>query len=356
MEQAQTTAPEEAGGGETIRDADRDSLYILPLAMVPVQTAALRRARLIKNARLQSAIEFFEGADIGSGQLPVEDLRKEFGWSRVPPHPDLVLLRKLALLSSYDVYSLRILLRQHGIVVNDLDAFRLSPAKVQDLTTYMTEFTRPLMVQIYGDEDRSIQTFDDIVALFRDPDVRKARDKLKNMADRLGIGLAEIPKFLEDYGDIFLSLSYYRNCLDRISPVIDTFLHSLREIRGNYQLKQDNNLMHTCDVIEVAINDMMSSITGRFENFDRSTKDLWNNLTAERFRKVETAITSYHTTIGGVLCALSVKIDAWSASFPYKNSGGPIKRAEFIRSEMKQGFDHIRKIEDNAPMLAALGE
>lgn len=345
------------GGSQAdfIRDADRDALHILPLAVVPMKTPVLRRARMIKNARLEAAIELFSGAEMGSGQLSVEDAIKEFEWPTVPPHPDLILLRKLALLPSYDVYSLRILLRDHGIVINDLDAFRLSPTKVHELTSYMTEFTRPLMVQIYGDEDRSIRDFDDIVALFRDPDVKRAREKLQNMADRLGIELIEIPKFLEDYGDIFLSLSYFRNCLDKISPVIDAFLLSLRDIRSNYQLKQDNHLMRTCDMIERSINDMMASITGRFENFDRSTNDLWNNLTADRFRKVERAIKSYHTTIGGVLCALSVKVDAWAALFPDKNIGGPVKRGEFIRTEMKQGFEHIRRIEDNAPMLAALG-
>ncbi len=65
-------------------------------------------------------------------------------------------------------------------------------------------------------------------------------------------------------------------------------------------------------------------------------------------------IESYHTTIGGVLCALSVKMDAWARLFPKKDSGGPVKRAEFIMSEMRQGIDKFQKIEDSAPMLAEL--
>ncbi len=35
-------------------------------------------------------------------------------------------------------------------------------------------------------------------------------------------------------------------------------------------------------------------------------------------------------------------------------AGGPVKRAEFIMSEMKQGIDKVQKIEDSAPMLAEL--
>ena len=339
---------------DDIRDIDRDSLHILPLSIVPIETLALRRARLIRNVRLQSIIEFFDYEYTGSGQLEIEDLGGEFGWPEIPAHPDLVLLRKLGDLPSYDVYSLRILLRENGIAVNNVDALKLSPAKQSELTEYMTSFTRPLIMQIFGGEDVSIQSFEDVIRLFRDPDLTKAREKLKIMSEKLEIGLEDVPKFLEDYGDIFLSLSYYRECLDQIEPTIELFLDTLDVIRGNWQLKNDQNLMKTCTMMQSTINGLMVAITGRFENFDRSTTDMWNNISAERFRKVENLIESYHTTIGGVLCALSVKMDAWARLFPKKDSGGPVKRAEFIMSEMKQGIDKIQKIEDSAPMLAEL--
>ncbi|HAD87057.1 MAG TPA: hypothetical protein DCG48_06810, partial [Rhodospirillaceae bacterium] len=89
-------------------------------------------------------------------------------------------------------------------------------------------------------------------------------------------------------------------------------------------------------------------------NFDRGTKHMWDNISAERFRRVEAVIRGYHTTIGGVLCALAVKMDAWSTLFPNMQVGGPGRRAEFIMTEMKQGMDRIQTIEDSAPMLAAL--
>lgn len=339
---------------DEIRDIDRDSLHILPLSIVPIGTPPLKRARLIRNVRLQSIIEFFGDEETGSGQVEIEDLGGEFGWPEIPPHPDLVLLRKLADLPSYDVFSLRILLRDHGIAVNSVEALKLSPTKQSELNEYMTSFTRPLITQIFGGEDVSIQSFEDVIRLFRDPDLTKARKKLKIMADKLEIGLEDVPKFLEDYGDIFLSLSYYRQCLDQIEPTIDLFLDALDEIRGNWQLKNDQNLMKTCTMMQSTINGLMAAITGRFENFDRSTTDMWNNISAERFRKVEELIGGYHTTIGGVLCALSVKMDAWARLFPRKDAGGPVKRAEFIMSEMKQGIDKIQKIEDSAPMLAEL--
>ncbi|MGB0681270.1 MAG: hypothetical protein ACPGOV_01105 [Magnetovibrionaceae bacterium] len=346
-----------AAKGETDPDAvDRDSLHILPLKILPIDTPGLKHARLIKNVRLESAIELFREEGSGSGQLKVEDLPAEFGWERsaLSTNKDLIMLRLLQDLPSFDVYSLRISLRQQGIEVNHVADLRLSPAKTGELSSYMTRFTHPLILQIFGDEDVSIENFDDVLKLFRDPDIRKARERLEKMANLLEIKLEDVPVFLEDYGDIFLSLSYYRQCLDQIEPVIEGFLNSMDEMRQNYQLKSDINLMKTCKMMESTMNDLMVAITGRFENFDRSTQAMWDNITAERFRRVERLIEEYHTTIGGVLCALSVKMGAWHALFPKENVGGPVRRAEFIMSEMKLGMDRIKRIENSAPMLAAL--
>ncbi len=336
-----------------IEDGDMDSLFALPLHLIPIQTPALRQARLIKNVRLQSVVEVFQHSETGSGQLDIEDLPNFFEWEEGAAHPDMELLRALAPLPSYDVYSLRILLRRIGISVDQTE-LKLSAEKNAELAEYMTQFTRPLIIQIYGDDDMNIQSFEDVVGLFRDPDVKKAREKLKRMADKLEIELEEVPRFLEDYGDIFLSLSYYRQSLDRITPILSDFLNSLDELKKNYQIKNDRNMMQTFQMIENTINQLTAGISGRFENFDRSTQDMWSNLSADRFRNVRKLIESYHTTIGGVLCGLTVKMNAWARRFPKKDVGGPMKRAEFIMSEMKQGIQNIQKIEDSAPMLSQL--
>ena len=353
---AEAAKPAEAESAEPIiiNSADTDSLHILPLGILPLQSPALKRARMIKNSRLKSVIEMFNIDSGGSGQIEVEDVPKEFGWSDDEPHPDLLLLRKLKGLPSYDVYSLRILLRAHGIPVSEAKNLRLSNEKSAELSDYMTDFTMPLIKQIYGDDELEIKDFGDVVGLFRDPDISKAREKLSIMAEKLEIGLEDVPLFLEDYGDIFLSLSYYRQCLDQIEPIIGNFLGSLDMIRENFQLKKDTHLIATCKMIEATINGLMAAITGRFENFDRSTGDMWSHISAARFQKVKALIEGYHTTIGGVLCALSLTMGAWDQHFPNKDAGGPNKRAGFIMSELKQSIENIKKIEDSAPMLSEL--
>jgi hypothetical protein len=337
-----------------IRDADRDSLYTLPLAMIPLETPSLRRARMIKNVQLDSVLEMFTDEVSGSGQWPIDNLAHVFDWPDATVHPDLVTLRKLALLPSFDVYSLRVLLRQHGIAVNEHEKLRLSDTKNRELTSYMSTFTRPLIFNIYGNDDMSISSFEDIIGLFRRPDRKKSIEKLQQMAQKLEIEIESIPNFLEDYGDIFLSLSYYRNCLDSIEPLISGFLEWLEEIRANWTFRRDADLIGTCRMVQETLNGTMAAITGCFENFDRSAQDLWQDLTPDRFRKVEKLIKDHHVFIGGTLCSLTVKMETWDRVFPNKQAGSPARRAEFVRTEIRQGIEKMRRFEVAAPILSEL--
>ncbi|GAB3455725.1 hypothetical protein GCM10027396_34840 [Insolitispirillum peregrinum] len=335
---------------EQIEDSDMDSLFVLPLSIIPLKTPSLGRARLIKNQRLQGVVEFFSDLHSGSGQVEVTQLPSAMGWDIDQEIPDdLLILRRLAPMPSYDVYSLRILLRESGVPVRDSAALRLSDAKNRELSGYMKTFTGPLLQQIYGSEGIDIKDFSDIVALFRDPDPKAARQKLKIMAHKLEIDVMEIPAFLEDYGDIFLSLSYYRQCLDRLQPHLENYLSSMDILRKSWQVKTDYTLMRTCDSIERVLRALSQAIIARFENFDRQTQEMWSSISAQRFRQVKMMIASYHTTIGGILCALTVKMNAWAKHFPKHSVGGPLRRGEFIMSEMKQGIAEMRRLEKATP-------
>jgi len=202
-----------------LSDTDRDSLHVLPMTILPLETPALNRARLIKNVRLDSVIELFTDKDTGSGQIDIEDLPHQFNWDMSDPPTDMSIVRRIGALPSYDVYSLRISLREMDIPINDHEALRLSDSMNKELTSYMTDFTRPLISQIYGGEDDvAINSFDDVIKLFRDPDVKTSLDKIRIMANKLNIKPEEIPRIMEDYGEIFLSLSYYRRCWTPLSP------------------------------------------------------------------------------------------------------------------------------------------
>ncbi|HEY0837564.1 MAG TPA: hypothetical protein VGE72_26860 [Azospirillum sp.] len=328
-------------------DEARDALHIMPLSAIPLETPGLQHARLIKNVRLQTVVEMFNDTATGSGQIAPRDLAVYFESYKEQVERDLVKIEKIAQAASFDVYTLRLELRRLNINISDHAALTLSDRKRTELTKYMTVFTRPLIEHVYGSEDVNIQSVDDIIRMFANPNREEALQNLRMMADRLDIGLMDIPNFLEEYGDIFLSLAYFKKCLDEIVPEVQKFLTWMAEVRTSNEIKRDFRQARTLDDISRDLTDITTSITGRFESFDNRSKDFWSDINAQTFRSIRELITAHHVTIGGVLCGLAVKMDLWKARFA-RGGGGPNRRLEFIKSEILPGLSHIKSLEQTA--------
>ena len=333
---------------EIEKEMVKDSLHLMDMDILPLETPALKRARLVKNNQIETQVEMFRDSDAGSGQVSIDELPGFFPDSEDEFKRDLELVKQFNLSPSFDVYTIRIVLRSLNIEVENQETLKLSPTKRAELTDRMKDFTHPLIQHIYGADQKDVNDVSDILALFTDPDPKGALEKLKLMATKLDVGLAEIPIFLEDYGDIFLSLAYFRDILDRTVPITHEFLEWLTELRESYVVKQDRAQEKLLRGVGEDVADITGSITGRFESFDRKTQDFWTDISAERFHEVRDLITSHHTTIGGVLCGLTLKMDAWKEKFKAANVGGPQQRLEFTRSEILPGLGYIKQLEQRA--------
>jgi hypothetical protein len=253
----------------------------------------------------------------------------------------LCVVAALANLPSYDVYNLRRSLRELHIPINGCGELRLSDEKNRELTHYMTRFTMPLLKHIYGVEEHGVTRFEDLVALFKESDAKKALERLKLMAQKLDVPLKGIPQFIEDYGDVFLSLSYYQGCLDRLAPLLGTFTHSMRDVRGSYQVRHDARLIGEIDKIEHQIGGLLAYLKRAFKDFSIKSEVMWENLSGAKFRAVQVYIQEAQACVGTVLCGLTVKLNAWVSRFPTPTAGSPVARAEFIASDMRQGLAEI---------------
>jgi len=317
-----------------IRDADRDSLSALPLAIIPLETPALQRVRLVKNNSLEGVVEMFEDASTGSGHVHPKSL-----YEAIPSVTglDTEVVKKLASLHSYDVYSLRISLRDAGINVNDVSFLKLSSSKQEELSVYMRPFIQRLIVQIYGG-GADVGSTTDITTLFHDPDVKVARQKLTTISSQLSIALQDVPGFLEDYGDVYLSIAYYRQCLDTIAPTIDDFVTAMNDILKHDQLKQNPDLIKVAKRLQAKVLKLQSVLDERFRIFSQSTQEMWQDMNADRFGEFRTLVEDNHAALGGLLCALSVKMNAWASKFPSRHSAGPNRWADFVMTDMRQGM------------------
>ena len=57
---------------DQISEFDRDSLWSLPLLMIPLQSNALKNTRLVKNNQLEGVVEVFNDEKTGRGHVSPE--------------------------------------------------------------------------------------------------------------------------------------------------------------------------------------------------------------------------------------------------------------------------------------------
>ena len=324
-------------------DADKDSLHILPLSMLPLVTKELRKARLIKNARMEGMVELFSGEATGSGQISPHDLALVFHFDESNAK-DLEIVKQVSELPSYDIYSLRIELRKLDIKVDDYESLRLSDEQTRQLNDYMQAFIEPLISSVFGAEAAQTDDFRSLIELLQSPDQQVARDNLMKLSQALGVEYTVIPKFLQDYGDVYLSLAYYQYCLDRIKPGLQNFFESLEMIQNNQYLRSNVTLMDICKKVAEKIQTVFAEVDSILDIFRAITDDMWVDISGERFRAVANTIHEYQTKIGGALCALTIKTNAWETRFPEQVIENLAKRADFIMSEMRQGIEKIEPI------------
>jgi hypothetical protein len=325
-----------------------DALHILPMHFLPLKTPGLKHARMVKNARGDSMIELFQDSDTGSGQVDPSRLGRMFDWPVGEKHPDGVLVAKLGLLQSFDVYTLRMQLRSFGIEVENIDDLRLSDRRRHELDRYMRVFTRPLMDLIYSkDEQIGLSNIGDLIASFNRGDNRIARENLNRLAGKLKIILAKLPAFLTDYGDVFLSLAYFKDQYDKLVPRLEVLLIKIEELKRDEICRNDRQLKELLTNVGVELNEIMASITARIESFDSHTATMWQNLSADTFRKVKIMIESNHGTIGGMLCGLYVKTQGYEDKFGETEASNQVL-ADYIAAYIKPGIDRIKSIERSA--------
>ena len=177
---------------------------------------------------------------------------------------------------------------------------------------------------------------DQLINQFTTPDKKAALKNLKMMADKLQIQLQEVPRFLEEYADIYLPIAYGRDCLNALIPKIVDFGDAMEEFRNNYELSKDKHLMRSIYFINDTLTDVTTSVVSRFESFDRASESMWDNITAESFAKVKNMVRNHHVLVGTILCSLTVKINGWNDVV--ETHGGLLRRADFVRSDMMQGM------------------
>ncbi len=322
---------------------DNDALHILPLADMPLQVSALRKTRLIKNAKLEGVIEIYNDETTGSGQVTPEGLVDVFDFSG-DRAKDLVIVRKLADLSSYDVYSLRSSLATAGIDVEDVEALKLSDELVENLANHMRTFTRPLIAKIYGEENEQVRSLADVLRVFTDERADQALKHLSELATQLGIDLADMPQFLEDYADVYLSLAFYQKCHEDNALGFEGLI---RDFEGLTRAPSLQNKPAVTNQFETAIEtfrDLYRSVGNILVALRARTAVMWEDISAERFEKMSELVVGHQEKIGALLCAITVKLNAWRRYTATAATDSAADKANYVSNYMMYGLDGLSEL------------
>ncbi|MBT5111408.1 MAG: hypothetical protein HOM25_22215 [Rhodospirillaceae bacterium] len=322
---------------------DKDSIFILPLSTLPIVSPSLRKARLIKNSQLEGVVELFSGEGTGSGQVLPRDLANIFQFDD-KSKKDSGIVQQVSVLPSFDVYSLRIELRKLNIDVDNDENLRLSQEQTRRLNTNMKEFITPLMTTVFGVAAGQTRNVRDLVSLIGNADQGKARQNLMKLSEKLGVHYTAIPNFLQDYGDVYLSLAYYQFCLDQVKPGLETFFECVAEIQRDPQFSRHAGFLQTSEMVTTKFRDMFEQTSSVLNIFKTITDDMWVDISGHKFEIVESSIQECQTKIGAALCALTVKMYAWNVEFPDRSRKNYARQAGFIMGEMRQGIDTVEPI------------
>lgn len=331
--------------GEEARD--KDSLDRLPLSGMPLSNNALKGARLVKNVRMETAVEIHNDPVSGSLQIAPEKIADFIAAS---PR-DRELIRSLAGLNSFDVYSLRSSLQRLGVEVEDVEALDLSEDMKADLTAHSAEFVRPLVEKIFGAGREDLHSSDGLQLILRDPDMARVRENLRVMSQRTGIPLAEIPAFLKDYSEVYISVAYYRYGFDNVRPDIDSFLSWIGSLQQQQRRGGDAvsaRAIEQCRAVEETVRFLSRSLAERLARIQEDFMVFWSDISPASFAAMRTQIEANHMSLGAVLCGLIVKMNAWKRAFPETDMGGPVTRQKFILTEFEPGLSRLRMLETDA--------
>lgn len=334
----ETAAPPEAN--------EQDSFDKLELARMPLVNQSLKAGHLIKDAQMQTMFELINDPLAGSLQIRADEISKNFSISAA----DQELINKLASLGSYDVYSLRINLNKLGIKLES-DTLDLSSDTKSKLAQYSLDFTRPLILAIFGNGE--VNETENLQKLFRDSDRERVTRRLKIMSEKIGIPVAEIPDFLSDYKELYMSGSYYMHTFDDILRDVSRLYTWIEHLKSQPEVATVPRITESLAKTEEAMQFLCNSVIERMNEFKGGFESFWKNMSKKNFEKLRRQIEDNRTGLGAVLCGLIVKMRDWSRTFPDNTTGTVSMRIKYL-VEMKAFLDKLQNMESEARLLSVV--
>ena len=317
----------------------RDDLHTLCLDAFDIKFKTLREARLVKNVFLETVVEFKESELASSGPMPLKQLAIEFD-ERDVSREEIKMINNLASLPSFDCYTLKRGIGPMKISLLNDQIFKLSDERVGTLFDLMSRITRPLIQYLYTDDNLRIKDTSGLLSLIQNTEPLKVKDRLDLVASNLEISLNELPNYLQQFGELFLSVSYFESTFREFNPKLDQFLLWAEDGVKNSNLRNDPNAQREFTQTEQKFKELKENLEARFRLLGNITQIDWQDLGASDFKKIQREILSQQANLAIGLCGLAVKMIEWEYQFP-SAGGSPQQCLEFLSAEANAGLDNL---------------
>ncbi len=331
---------------------DRDSLFILPLSDLPIRTETLRRGVLTKNTQMDSVFEVFRDQTMGSGQISLNNLYQLFSRPSRQMVRDIKILKKVGELKSFDVYALRIGLRKLGVDVESPSALKLSEEKRKQLDLTMKHFVRPMLKRLFGLDLTEYTSFVSIYDNLTPEERRVALENMRQIARMMNMNVKDLPEFIEDCGDLYLSIAYYHDMLMSLLPQVKEFKEWMDYVEHSSQYRTHPPTRLMVDRTQSNLKVTLRSVRLHLQRFSKAFDNFWDDVTQENYEELKSNIMSQYEGLGGTLCSLTVKIERFNEVFP-GHKGSYKERIDFIRQEISVELQRIAQSEIHIRAIAS---
>ena len=302
------------------------SLVSVLLDQLPVEVVgspALRRLKLVKTLGgehgLATEIQQYQEKS-GTGIRSIAAAIQEFN---LPPG-EAAVLQALEKAAAFDIASRRLALlrvfRDDPVrrqLLEDCAALRLDQATRQATEALTQKYTQALFANVFTGGPEGIRTVAELVARLdqvaahADPAERKrAQAHIRNIQQRFRLSdVSDILPFLSDFELLVTAIGYYRQ------GFLDLLPH-MRSLETEVQsLSPPDNQLISAMLASVShhLSRAVSWIERFFQAFDASFDNILTTAEPQTFKQLQENLQSAYATIGALLCAWGLRIQALNA-------------------------------------------
>jgi hypothetical protein len=162
------------------------------------------------------------------------------------------------------------------------------------------------------------------------------------MAQNMSVSLPKLIESLEEFGDLFLSVSFFEKINIEACSKLDQLTLWAEDGVKNSNLRNDSSAQSKFSQVERRLGYIKSNLHSRFDHLGKITQIDWEEFGASDFKTIKREILSQQANLAIALCGVMVKTFEWEKQFP-SAGGSPQQCLEFLSQDLSMGLENLTR-------------